>query len=267
MTCNQTYIIVFKIQTDLLTAQGSLFAIERSNRIEQDLFWQSQSITSIGFIDKNHLYIFTEDDFTIYSLSKFSIYNSWTLTNNDNNGNQSRGIGTVYDKYVYHIYINEDSHRILSICELASMEHVYDYNLSIDFSDVNRFLHICINNRTINILVELKSLQYAVISLFKTDHLSVESSRLIPLSYANNPLTICSIYIHYLKKYFLFVNDPSAKIIHILTDDKYLQSYAITAHALSYNEENCELTFVSNDGIYSININEHESFFSRYYTN
>ena len=267
MTCNTTYIIVFKMQTDLLISRGDLIAIERSNRIDQDLIWQSDPITSIGFIDKNHLYIFTEYDFTIYSLTTLSIYYTWTLINNNNNGEQSRGIGTVYDKYVYHIYINEDSHRILSICEINSMEHVYDYNLSIDFSDVNRFLHICINNQTINLLVEMKSLQYAVISLFKTDHLSVESSRLIPLSYANNPLTICCIYNHYLKKYFLFVNDPSAKIIHILSNEKYLQSYAITAHALSYNEDNCELIFVSNDGIYSININEQESFFSKYYTN
>jgi hypothetical protein len=93
----------------------------------------------------------------------------------------------------------------------------------------------------------------------------IELKRTIHLSYAENPLTICPIYIHYIQKTIFFINDPSAKVIHMLTNEKYLQSYSIIAYTLCYVEENQELILTSNDGIYSININEQKNFFSKFH--
>jgi hypothetical protein len=260
MACNKKYLVLFTSQSDRLVPI-KLTSIERSNLIDQDLLWEGPMIISIGFVNKNNIYLFTERNFTIYSLDTFSVLNNWVLFNNID---QPRGeIGAVYNEYVYHIYANDEDHRVLSIFELDPIKNLCDYDLSINFPHVKRFIHICINDKLISFLVEMEGSQYGVI--FCPNNL--ESHRLIHLSYANKPLTICSTYIPYLDKYIFFVNDPSAKIIHLLTNEKYLQSCTITAYTLSYIQENNELILASNDGIYSININEQESFFSKFYSN
>jgi hypothetical protein len=267
MTCTRDFIILFKKQSDRLI-RWNLSAIQRSDRVEYDLNWRDPLIISIGPINKNHIYIFTEHEFIIYSLNSFSQVKSWTLSNGDQANLEyrdiKRGIGIVHDNYIYHLSINNKFHQILSHYELETMNHLGDYNLTEIFPDVKRFIHICINDKTIGFLVEMDGLQYAVIFCSK-NRLTNESRRLIQLSYAGNPLTICSVYMHYLQKYIFFINDPSAKIIHILTNEKYLQSYSITPYTLCYIEENHELIFTSNDGIYSIKLNEHESFFSKFH--
>ena len=84
------------------------------------------------------------------------------------------------------------------------------------------------------------------------------------LYYSENPLSICSIYIHDLKTYFIIINDPLAKIIHIITNEKYLKSHRLIAYAFSYIKETNELMFISNNGLYSINITEQRNFFSKF---
>ncbi len=268
MTCNQHYIILFRSQPDRLTLWSSI-AIERFNPTKQNLKWHNLSIKSIGFIDISNIYIFSEREFLIYSLNLSSKLYSCILLNDNNHSleynNIQRGFnGTVHDKYIYHIYLNVKHHWILSLLEVETVKHICDHDLTEIFPDIKRIIHICINDRTINFLVELDGLQYVVMFCSNSIYSKIELKKLIRLYYAVNPLTICPVHIHYIQKYIFFINDPSAEIIHILTDEKYLRSYRIIAYNLCYVEENQELILTSNDGIYSININEQKNFFSKY---
>jgi len=270
MTCNQDYISIYKRPLNRID-RWYLGIIERFNGTEHSLDWPDGLIISIGFIAENNLYIFTPYDFIIYSLDSFSKINSWLLSNNDNHHLEYNHFqcGTVHDKYIYHIFLTNKSYWILSIFDLETINHLYDYNLTNTFPNVKRFIYIYIINKTICFLVEMDGLKYGVIFCSNNNNnnnqLKLEIKILIPLSYADNPLTICSIYIHHIENYIFFINDPSAKVIHILTNEKYLQSYSIIAYTLCYIEENHELILTSNDGIYSININEQQNFFSKFH--
>ncbi|CAF0907236.1 unnamed protein product [Rotaria sordida] len=269
MTCNTDYIILCRNRSNQLFS-WYLSAIDRSNLQEQRLDWHDHLINSIGFINKNHLYIFSEHYFIIYSLESNSQTHSLILPNDNNNHNselndQKYCIGTIYDKYIYYIYLNIKHEWILSIFEFETKNHLYDYNLTENFPKVKRFIHICVNNKNICFLVEMDGSQYAVVFCSYNNHLIKSLKEQISLFYAGNPLTICSIYISYIQKYIFFINDPSAKIIHIITNEKYLQSYSIIAHAFYYINESQELILTSNDGIYSIDIHEQMKFFSKFH--
>jgi hypothetical protein len=73
-----------------------------------------------------------------------------------------------------------------------------------------------------------------------------------------------SVYFARLKTTLLFINDPSARVIHIVNRNKYLQSYPLLAHALCYAKENHRLTLASNRDICSIDFNTHERFFMKF---
>ncbi|UJR27168.1 hypothetical protein I4U23_008466 [Adineta vaga] len=266
MACNKDYIVLFKSQSNRLI-RWYLNVIVRYNKIGQDLDWDVLSITSVGSIDRNNLYIFTEHDFIIYSLDSFSTVGSYPLTHANEHSLQDddikHSIGTVFNGYIYHISYNNKFHWLLSIFDLESMNNLFDYDLTEAFSDVKRFIHICVNHETVGFLVELDSGHYAVIFCSNHHHLTMSSRRLIHLSYAESPLIICSVYIKNLQKNMFFINDVSAKIIHLLTIDKYIQSYPITVHSLCYIEENDEILLASKDGIYAIRLKDHESFFAK----
>ncbi|CAF0909335.1 unnamed protein product [Rotaria sp. Silwood1] len=268
MTSNEDYIILFRSRSNQLLP-CCLSAIDRSNLQEQRLNWRDHTITSFGFINKTHLYIFTQRNFIIYSIESYTQINSWLLSNNNDYNSELNdheySIGNVYDKYIYYIDLNNKNQWILSIFEFETMNHLYDYNLTENFPQVKRFIHICINNKYISYLVEMDGLQYAVVFCSYKNHSITALKEQISLYYAEKPLTICSIYIYNLQKYIFFINDPSAKIIHIITNEKYLKSYKKTAHAFNYIDENQELLLASNDGIYSININEQTKFFSKFH--
>jgi hypothetical protein len=244
--------------------------IDRSNPIERDSKLHNLFIKSIGFIDKDNIYIFTEREFLIYSSDFLSKHYSCILLNDHNYNSEYNNVhlgfgGIVHEKYIYHIYLSTKDRWILSILERPTIKHLYDHDLTEIFPDVKRFIHISIHDRTISFLVEMDGRQYAVMFCSNTIHSKMEFKRLIYLSYAENPLTICPVYIPYIQKYLFFVNDPSAKIIHILTNERYLQSYSIMAYTLCYIEENQELIFTSTDGIYAIHINEQQNFFSKFH--
>ncbi len=267
MTCNENYIIIFQSQSDRLTRWSSIM-IERSNPKERDLKWHNLLIKSIGFIDINRIYLFTDREFIIYSSNLSSKLHSCILLTDNNHNTEYKDIqrgfnGIVHDKYIYHIYLNIECHWILSILEVETINHICDHDLTDIFPDIKRFIHICITDRTINFLVKMESSQYAV--MFCSINTKIELKKRILLSYAENPLTICPVYIYYIKKYIFFINDPSTKIIHLLSNEKYLQSYSIIAYTLCYVEENKELILTSNNGIYSININEQQNFFSKFH--
>lgn len=269
MICNQNSIILFRSQADRLTRWCSII-FDRSNPNEKESKWHNLCIKSIGFINQTNIYIFTEREFLTYSSDLSSKYYSRILLNDNNYNSEYNNIhlgfgGTVHEQYIYHIYLNIKYHWILSILEVETINHIYDHDLTESFPNVQRFIDICINNRIISFLVEMDGSQYAV--MFCTNHINskLELKRFIQLSYAENPLTICSVYIHYIQKDIYFINDPSAKIIHLLTQEKYLQSYSIIVHTLCYVEDTKELILTSNDGLYSININEQHNFFSKFH--
>jgi len=269
MTCNEKCIIIFQSQSDRLIRWYSII-IERSNPTERDSKWHNLLIKSIGFIDINRIYLFTDREFIIYSSDLSSKLRSCILLTDNNHNSEYKDIqrglnGIVHDKYIYHIYLNIECHWILSIFDVETINHICDRDLTEIFPDIKRFIHICITDRTINFLVKMESSHYAVMFCSNTINSKIELKRTILLSYAENPLTICPVYIHYIQKYIFFVNDPSIKIIHILSNEKYLQSYSIIAYTLCYIEENHELILTSNDGIYSININEQQNFFSKFH--
>ncbi|CAF0912836.1 unnamed protein product [Adineta steineri] len=266
MACNKTYIILFKSQLNR-TTQGNLSAIVRYNKREQNLDWDDDLMVSIGSIDNTNLYILTKSDFVLYSLDSFDKINSWALPNINNHNlisnDTTSGVGTVHNNYVYIISRNNDFHWMLSLFEFKTMIHLYDYNLTQMYSEIKRFIHICVNDTTMSFLVEMNSSQYTVIFCTLDNDSKFEPKKLIQLFYAERPLTICSVYMNTLQKHLFFINDPSAKIIHILTIEKYIQSYSLIANALCYIKDNHELIFVSNDGIHSIKLNEQQNFFSK----
>lgn len=265
MTCNETSIILLRSQSDQLNRWYSTI-ISRFNPTQKSLKSHDLSIKSLGFIDRNNIYIFTGHKFLKYSSDlSTELYSCILLTDNNHNDIQHSFRGIVYDKYIYCIYLNIKYHWILSILEFDTKKHGCDQNLTEIFPEVKRFIDICITDRRIHFLVEMDSLQYAVMFCSINIYSKIELNRLIQLSYAQNPLKICPIYISYTKKYLFFINDPSVKIIHILTNEKYLKSYSIVAYNLCYVEQNQELILTTNDGIYSININEHQKFFSELY--
>lgn len=266
MVCNKDYIILFKRQSERLP-RWHLNVIVRLNRISQDLEWDIHSITSIGSIDEKHLYMFAGHQLHIYSLDSFLITNSYLLSDTNDNCIQSDAarysIGTVFNGYIYYICYDDKSRWILSILELETMSNLFDYDLTEAFPDVKRFIHICVNDTTVGFLVELDSCQYAVIFCSSHSQLTMQCRRLIHLSYAENPLSICSVYIRCLQKYIFFVNDASAKIIHLITTEKYIQSYTITVHSLYHAKESDEIFLALDNGIYTIQLKDHESFFSK----
>ncbi|CAF0754902.1 unnamed protein product [Adineta ricciae] len=268
MVCNKDYIILFKRQSERLP-RWHLNVIVRRNRISQDLDWDVHSITSIGLLDEKHLYMFAGHQLLIYSLDSFLITNSYLLSHTTDNCVQNdavtHGIGTVFNGYIYYISYNEKSRWILSILELETMSNLFDYDLTEAFPDVKCFIHICVNDTTVGFLVKLDSCQYAVIFCSSHSQLTMQCRRLIYLSYAENPLSICSVYIRCLHKHIFFVNDASAKIIHLVTTEKYIQSYTITVHSLHHAKESDEIFLALDDGIYTIRLKDHENFFSKFH--
>lgn len=266
MASNEDCIIIGRSRSNQLYS-WTLSSIDRSNRDKKSLNWNNNLITSIGFINRQTAYIFSERYFLTYSMPTFSTLGSWILVNESTSNSelniQHCGIGTVYDKCIYHVYLNSKYQWILSIFELETIRHLYDYDLTENFSDIKRFIHICVNDRYVSFLVEIDGSRYAVIFCARNNYSLQPLKQRIVLVYTGNPLTICSIYIYSLRRYIYFINDPSAKIIHLITNDKYLKSCTIIAHAFSYIPENSELLYVSNDGIYSIKIDE-QSMFSKF---
>ena len=269
MICNQQRIILLRNQMDRLQRWYSII-YERSNPpIQLVSEWHTFPFKSIGFTDHNQIYIFTDREFLIYSIDLSSRLHSCILLNDQNYHAYCHNIdlgygGTVYGNRIYHIYRTLDQHWILSVLEFPTTTHLIDHDLTLILPSLTRIVNLSINARLISFLVLINEYKYAVLFCTHDTSLKIHLKKLIHLSYEQNPRSICSIYCPSMNKDIYFINDPSAKIIHLLTADKYLQSYTLMAHALYYIEQNDELLFVANDGIYSIAINEHQEFFSKF---
>jgi hypothetical protein len=273
MACSAQYIVLFKSQWNRLD-RWQLGAIERRHHNGHSLDWHDGLIISMGYIDKkNSIYMFTERDISIYSLFHRRKVRSHMLPRGNDDGSEinnvsynesQRGIGTVYDESIYHIYLNRNARWTLSKNSYDTYSHIHDKDLTRIFPDVERFIHLCVNDKTINFLVQMNDSSYAVVFCSKTDYTTNEYRSPIILPHAQKPLTISSAYITCLHRYLFFINDPSIDTLHILTTEEYLESCFITAHALCYVADKHELMVVTDSSISSINLNEENPFFSKY---
>ena len=151
MTCNNQYIIIFKSQLNRLD-RWNFGAIERRSHIEHDLDWHDGLIISMGYIRDNIIYMFTEREFIMYSMNNHRKIDTRILARGNDDGSETsghpydepqRGIGTVYGKFIYHIYLNRNSNWTLTKISLDKLAHMGDLDLTLKFPDVHRFIHIC----------------------------------------------------------------------------------------------------------------------------
>lgn len=269
MICNSQRIILLRSQIDRLQRWYSMI-YERSNLNSPSSKCHNLVFKSLGFIDHNRIYIFTDREFLLYSIDLTTKLSSRILLNDQNYRSFCDNIdlgygGTVYENFIYHIYQNLEQHWILSVLDLRTITHVIDFNLTHILPDLTRIIHLSINARLISLLVVVNHCQYAVMFCTYEIPSKIQLLKLIHLFYAGNPRSICSVYHPLIDKDIYFVNDPSENIVHLLTWEKYLQSYQLIAHCLYYVKENEEIIFVADDGIYSISINDHQQFFSKFH--
>lgn len=267
MACSPKCIVLFKSQNNRKD-RWQLGAIERGSQNEHSLTWHDGLIISMGHIGSNNFYMFTEREIIIYSFIQRRKLNTRTLKHGNDDGyeinssslssssssseyDNQRGIGTVYDNTCYHIYLNRNSRWALSRITLNTLTRMTDIDLLRISDNVLRFIQLCVNENTINYLVQMDNLSYAVIFSSKNSFKPISS---VELNNARQPLTICSAYIKSLKCDVFFVNDPSIDVLHILTSNQYLQSCSVTAHAICYVAEKHELMIVTQNSICSINL-------------
>mgnify|MGYP001109176458 CR=1 FL=1 len=257
MTCNYNYIVLFRSYGH----KWYFGAIERRSHTQSTFDWHDGSIVSMGFLRNDEIYIFTELSVTIYSISKRAsidnrILKQGTNENYDINQHQ-RGIGTVFGDSMYHMYLNRSSHWTISKFLLNPYKSDGDYDLTLLYPNVRQFIHLCINKRTWNFLVQMDDYTYAVVYCYPTDFRSTQPRKEIVLENARKPLTIYSAYNEFLKCDLFFINDPLGDTLHVITLDSYFYSYSMKAHAICYAEENNELMILTDNSISSINLNKH----------
>ena len=258
MACSYQYIVFFKSPHNRVD-NWQLGVIQRGTHIQHSLPWHDGLIISMGFLRNNQIYMFTEREFSIYSIAEQRKVNSRILRHGNNEDYEyvhsstdcHRGIGTVDEKCWYHIYFNRSSNWILSKNNLQQFNHLSDTDLTRFYPDVLRFIHLCVHDKHIYFLVENTDHSYAVIAYPPRDSLSP-----IVLLRAQRPLTIFAGYSKSLDSHLLFVNDPSANILHIIADEIYLKAYPFTAYAICYLEEKNELLLATDQSICSINLNK-----------
>ncbi|CAF1086950.1 unnamed protein product [Adineta steineri] len=268
MTCNAEYIVLYKSQITRLD-RWRLDAIQRGSHNSCILDWHDGLIISMGLIEKNTIYMFTEHEFFMYSITSGRKIDARMLPRGTDDGsninsvpynNSQRGIGAVYGDFMYHIYLNHHSQWTLSKTILDKLARTPSYNLTTIFPDVERFIHFCVNAKTINFLVQMNDSSYAVVFCsVKNCNSNEYRSTVVTLLHAQQPLTICSAFIRCQDKYIFYINDPSIDILHAIDIENYLYASQILAHAICYEENKEELMVVTNNSICSINVNEENS--------
>ena len=261
IACTTQNIVRFKSELKRLD-RWHLGVIERRTHKEYSLDWHDGLIISMGPIENDRIYMFTEREVFIYSLNQRRKLDSRILPRGEDDGleidlsrynNFQRGIGTVYNNNIYHIYLNRNSCWTLSKNSLDKLIHLHDYNLTDIFPDVDHFIHLCVNDRTISFLVQMYDSSYCVV-FCSVKNPTNRSQSPITLPRAKKPLTICSAFIESLNQYIFFINDPPIETLHILNTSEYMQSYSIDAHAICYVESRRELIIVTSNSISSISL-------------
>ena len=268
LACNPRLLLIFESPSNR-QHRWKLGLIERVSQNQQNLQWHDGLIMSMGYIHKQEMYLFTQREMITYNVTRNHVTDSRTLPSgsvDDYEGtlhpyeNAHRGIGTYHDGYIYHLYFNPTCHWLLSKTKFEQKSHVADFNLSQKIPDVQRVLHVNVNDETMNFLVQLTEHSYAVVFCSLNDCTPRSSLPAIELKNAVRPLRLYSAKIQTTGRYVFFVNDPSAGLLHILDSTAYLDSFRITAHAIYYEPEKQELIMATDNAICSMNFNEEDYF-------
>ena len=267
MACSCDNILLCKNKLPKLD-RCSLTIIERFNRTEHQIPWQDHFIISLGFINKVQFFTFTQYQLFLYSVDSLAKLHSFSLFKNNYTSSISGQLqyclaGTVYDQRAFYIHFNGQSHRVLSVVDCETWDPIRHFNLTEMFPDVQQFVYMAMTDDSIQFPIELNDSQYAVQVCSLDRSLSMQGERQIRLSYADKPSRICSVYFPNCRKRLLVINDPSAKVIHLLSREKYLQSYPLIAHALCYVGDNHELVLASDVDIGSISLHANDLLFSK----
>ncbi|CAF1213264.1 unnamed protein product [Rotaria sordida] len=106
---------------------------------------------------------------------------------------------------MYHIYLNRNGRWTLLKNILEKLVHVHDFDLTNRFPDIRRFIYLCVNEKTINFLVQMDNLSYGVVFCSVTnDCITNEKLKLIELPRAQQLLTIYSAFIKSLNQDFFY---------------------------------------------------------------
>ena len=272
MACSARHIVLFKSELKRVD-RWHLGSIERGTGVQHNLTWHEGLIISMGYIGSNIIYMFTEREFLQYSIVRGRVLNSRILPRGSEERAETashpydepqRGIGTIHDGFVYHIYLNQNDQWTLSKSTLDTLSLTMTYNLTELFPDVQRFIHICANVRTLNFLVQLEDSSYALAFRSLNSCTPIEGMPTVPLPQAMNPLTVCSIWIECLKRHVYFINDPSAETLHILDGHQYLLGYSVAAYAICVVEEKQDLMVLTAQSICSMDLPVNVGFFSQF---
>lgn len=263
MAATADYILLGKSQS-IRFDQRSLTIIEREECAERLLPWEDKSMVAMGFIDQDRFYVFSEDQLIIYSAKTSKLVHTYSLPLKDTDYPFSCITGAIDHDHIYYIHRNDHGHWILSIVDRTDLGWIRDYDLTKLFPEVQRFVYLAIDDQTIEFLVELHGSRYAVQFCALGSVGSLIPKALIRLVYAEKPSSLCSIFVPTLKNSFIVVNDPAGRILHLLTHDKYLQSYPQMAFAICYVQSRTELLLATSIDICSINLSTHETFFSKF---
>ena len=263
MTANADYIVLGKSQSVRLDRR-ILTVIDRSNHKEHLLRWKDVFIVSIGFLDREKFYLFTEQHLITFSLDSFAQSNSFPLPVKQMTHSFSCVTGLVHGNHLYYIHRNDQSRWILSMVDYGRFAWIRDYDLTEIFPDVERYINLSIDGQTLQFLVELQGSRYFVNFAAFDPFGALKSKGCVLLIYAMKPSGICTISVPTSKKSLIVVNDSSAGIFHLLTTERYLQSYQFQSFAICHVAKRNELLVASTTDICSINLLTHENFFSRF---
>ena len=272
MACSARYIIIFKSELKRVD-RWQLGSIERGSEVQHGLTWHEGLIISMGFIGLNKIYMFTEREFLQYSIIQGRVLDSRILPRGSDESSQTtshpydepqRGIGTIHEGLVYHIYLNQNDQWTLYKSTLEKLALTMSYNLTVLFPDVQRFVHICANSRTLNFLVQLEDSSYALAFRSLNACTPIEGMPPVHLPQAVNPRTVCSTLIDCLKRDVYFINDPLAETLHILDNHHYLLGYSVAAYAICAVEEKQELMVLTTQSICSMDLRGNDGFFSQF---
>ena len=265
MVCNEDYIVLVKRQ-EHHSHRCTLCIVKRFDRTEVGFEYLHGCIVPVGFLDRTSIYLLSP--FTCYAcaLDPFDLRESFPLALDDDPQRPSIAVGTVFDKYLYHVHYDDEALRwILSVNDCLTGEQVYEHDLTKDKSDIVHVQHIVRDKDSIALLVELVESHHAVLFYSTTGQFFMEPVRFVRLSNAQRPLSICSAIVHSMRTPVLFVNDPAAGTFHLLTRDRYLQSCPMVAHALGYVDETHELLFITDEDIRSIDLSRQQDFFAKWF--
>ncbi|CAF1368181.1 unnamed protein product [Rotaria sordida] len=141
---------------------------------------------------------------------------------------------------MYHIYLNRNGRWTLSKNILEKLVHMHDFDLTNRFPDIRRFIYLCVNEKTINFLVQMDNLSYGVVFCSVTNDCITNEKlklKLIELPRAQQLLTIYSAFIKSLNQDFFLL-------------------MIFDCYAIYYVADNHELIIVTNNSISSINLNQ-----------